>query len=335
MATIQRRGKYWRAQVRRRGWGTQSRSFDKRGEAEAWARQVESEMDRGTYISRSEAERTTLYEALTRYEREISPSKRSTTAYCEPSKIKRWKEDPLSKRALAFIRSADIAAWRDARTNEGYAANTVRIWLALLSHVYTIARKEWGMESLVNPVLSIRKPSLVGTARERRLVGDEEARILAEARRIDPELEVILILAIETGMRRGELANAKWEDLNENLTVLTVPLSSSAANKQGRHIPLSNRAREAILTLNHKKTGKLFTYKVDCISKGFEATYKNLGIKGLRLHDLRHEAASRFFEKGLDTMEVASITGHKTLQMLRRYTHLKAENLAEKLNRSG
>lgn len=328
MASIQRRGKYWRAQVRRKGWEAQARSFDTRGSAEAWARQVEAEMDQGSFVSRGEAERTTLREAFIRYSKEVTPTKKPSTAMSEHQKIGRWLDDPLAVRVLVNIRGQDVASWRDARLAEGYGANTVRLWLALLSHLYTVARKEWGMESLTNPVLAVRKPSTEGTERSRRLEEGEEERLMAAAKEYSREMAIIVSLAIETAMRRSELANARWNHLDKDRKTLHLPVTK---NKTSRHVPLSTKARAAIASLPRKIDGKLFSYSADGISQAFAEICKRAGIDDLHFHDLRHEATSRFFEKGLDTMEVASITGHKSLQMLRRYTHLRAHNLAAKL----
>ncbi|MGH8541864.1 MAG: tyrosine-type recombinase/integrase [Stenotrophobium sp.] len=328
MANIQKRGKYWRAQVRRKGWEPQTRSFDTRGEAEAWARLIENEIDRGVFLSRGESERTTLREALVRYSREITPTKRATTADSEIRKINRWLDDPLAARFLANIRGQDIALWRDARLAEGYGANTVRLWLAVISHLYTIARKEWGMESLINPVQAVRKPSLRDTARTRRLQGDEETRLLAAAGLYSSEMRTIIVFAIETAMRRSEIAGARWANYDRTTRTLHLPITK---NGQPRHVPLSSSARSELDGLARRIDGKFFGYLPNGISQAFAEICRRAEIADLRFHDLRHEATSRFFEKGLDTMEVASITGHKTLQMLSRYTHLRAEKLADKL----
>lgn len=146
MAYIQERGGYWRAEVRRKGYKPFYRTFDTQKQAQQWARRVESEIDAGTYIDRSEAERTTLREALERYDREVVPTKRHP--YQEHCRIQRWLRNDLSYRTLASLRGADFAKYRDNRREDGRAENTIRLELQLISHVFEIARKEWGMESL-------------------------------------------------------------------------------------------------------------------------------------------------------------------------------------------
>ena len=166
MASISKRGRYWRAQIVRRGYPPQYRTFDTRAEAEAWSRAMESEMDRGIFVSRVESEKTTLADALGRYEREISVGKAHPEQ--DYQRIRHWLRQDLAHYFLANLRGADFAKYRDDRLAIGRAANTVRLELALISHLFEIARKERGMEGLMNPLKNIRKPS---TAVQIELVG--------------------------------------------------------------------------------------------------------------------------------------------------------------------
>lgn len=342
MATFDKRGDLqWRVQIRKKGYPVQRKTFDSRAEAEAWAATVESEMARGVFVSRQEAEATTLSEAFDRYEREVSSTKKSYAR--EKERIRVWKKHPLVRRPLASIRGADVAAYRDQR-RQSVGPTTVRLELALLSHLFTIARKEWGMEGLANPVSAVRKPK-PPQGRERRLKEGELERILAASK--SPVLPAIIRLAIETGMRRSEIACLTWNDVDLKRRTLTL---GTTKNGDRRIVPLSKEAVRILSALPRRLDGKLWGIKPDWMTHGFrdalfrarKAYEKECKEKGtppdmtflvnLRLHDLRHEATSRFFEKKLNLMEVASITGHKTLQMLKRYTHLKAEDLAKMLD---
>ena len=166
MASISKRGRYWRAQIVRRGCPPQYRTFDTRAEAEAWSRAMDSEMDRSIFVSRVESEKTTLAEALGRYEREISIGKAHPEQ--DYQRIRHWLCQDLAHYFLANLRGADFAKYRDDRLAIGRAANTVRLELALVSQMFEIARKEWGKEGLMNPLKSIRKPS-GSNERDRRL----------------------------------------------------------------------------------------------------------------------------------------------------------------------
>ncbi|MCP9761025.1 site-specific integrase [Aquitalea sp. S1-19] len=164
--------------------------------------------------------------------------------------------------------------------------------------------------------------------RERRFEGDELQRILDET---DSEiLQAILQLAIETGMRRGELCALHWQDYKPAIPALKIQMSK---NGSSRVVPLSPRAVELLEAL--PRSGELiFDVEPDSITRAFRRACDRLGIEDLRFHDTRHEATSQLFEDGLEVMEVASITGHKTLSMLMRYTHLRAGTLAGKLARA-
>ncbi|GAB1393625.1 hypothetical protein MASR1M60_17890 [Rhodocyclaceae bacterium] len=170
----QRANGWWQTRVRRKGYPIQSRTFERKSEAEAWARSVESEMDRGVFVSRAEAESTTLKEALERYEREVTPRKKGADQ--EKYRIRALLAMPIASRTLAGIRGAEAAKLRDDELARGLAASSVMKTLALLSHLFETARKEWGIE-VDNPVKKISKPK-VDNARERRL-SDEEMRLLA------------------------------------------------------------------------------------------------------------------------------------------------------------
>ncbi len=306
---------------------------------------IESEMDRGVFLDRTEAERTTLSEALERYRREITVRKKSADR--ENVRINYWLTIPFAIRTLASLRSTDFAKFRDNRRNEGKADSTIRLDLALISHVFEVARKEWGMEGLQNPIKSIAMPSQ-SRSRDRRLQGDEEALIVAELRKGRNKYAAPMVeFAIETAMRQSEILNLTWDDVNFNTRVASL---HDTKNDDERDVPLSRKAI-AILDMLPRSShgGKFFRITQDGISRGFaravqrarnyyEQEEKSSGrhpkksfLVDLRFHDLRHEATTRFFELGLNTLEVSSITGHKTPAMLARYTHLRAEDLSEKL----
>jgi integrase len=329
MANISKRGpRQWQARIRKKGYPAKTKTFDTKAEAEAWANTLESEMARGVFICSDEAERTTLSELIDRYLREVTPHKKGERV--ERYRLNAWKDHPLALRTVASIRGVDMAAYRDSMLADGKSASTVKNNLAVISHVFTVAKKDWGMESITNPVANIRKPRLP-RGRDRRLVGDEETLLVQNAKY--PVREII-ILAIETAMRLSEITGLNWEDVDLTARVATL---QDTKNGEKRHVPLSKRAIETLTAIKKRKArdigGRVF---VDWEKDRFHWHWKELcrkqGIKGLRFHDLRHEATSRFFEKGgLGLMAIASITGHKGLSMLMRYTHLRVTDLVEKI----
>ncbi|MHB1567263.1 MAG: site-specific integrase [Acidiferrobacter sp.] len=183
------------------------------------------------------------------------------------------------------------------------------------------------MSELVNPVPRVSIPR-VANARTRRLIGDELPRLLTAAQSYGGEIGPLIIWAIETAMRRGEIAAMRWEHLDRRARVLLIPETKTGTP---RRVPLSVAALAVLDGLPRHLDGRVWGLRPDSISQAFERVCKAVGIEGLTFHDLRHEATSRLFEKGLNPMEVAAITGHKTLQMLKRYTHLRAEDLVGRL----
>jgi len=202
--------------------------------------------------------------------------------------------------------------------------------------MYTIAIKEWSLGLVANPVLNIRKPS-PGQGRNRRLNGDEEIRLL-EA---NPFLGWIVRIALYTAMRKSEITSLTREQINLEKRTIFLP---DTKNGSVRTVPLTNKAYLAIKeALSHPirpidtnlifcgEPGKNGQRKPYIINRVWVQALDRAEIKGLRFHDLRHEATSRFVEAGLSDQEVASITGHKSMQMLRRYTHLRTEDLVSKI----
>lgn len=332
MATFQKRSGNWRAIITKKGFPRQSRTFDSKADAEKWARDIEREMDVGAFVSRKEAEQTSLNEALDRYEREVTPTKKGAAQ--ERLRIRAWKRDPLAARSLAGIRGSDLAEWRDKRLAGGTSPTTIRNDLAVISHLFSVATREWGMESLSNPVEKIRLPAVL-RARNRRLDhrpdenGEtEEARLLASCDDGPAWLGPMVRLALETGMRQGELLALRWQNIDMDRKAAKL---LDTKNGERRDVPLSSTAITVLEALPRNLNGMVFSIKTMAVVHAFQRACKKAGIEDLRFHDLRHEATSRLFEKGLNPMEVASITGHKTLAMLKRYTHLRAEDLARRL----
>ncbi len=316
----------WQAQIIRRGYEPQYRTFDTKTEAEAWAVTIESEIAREVFVSRTEAEATTLAEALNRYERDVSSTKKSGGR--ERFTIAAWRTSPLGGRVLASIREKDIAGAIQEKERNGLSPNTIRIHLALLSHLFNTARTAWGMESLSNPVDMVkgRRPKLP-PGRERRLGDGEEARLLKEA---GAGFAPVIRWALATAMRRGEIACLRCEHVDRGKRSAFLP---ETKNGQARSVPLSREALAVLDSLPRRIDGSMFNMTENAITLAMKRACAKAKITGLTFHDLRHEAVSRLFENtDLDAMEIARISGHRTLSMLSRYTHLRAHRLAERLD---
>jgi integrase len=320
-----------RAKIRRPNYPVLTATFDTKAEAKAWANERESEIDKGTapsvFASRAEAERTTLSVALDRYEKEYTAKKKG--ALQERTRIRAWQKHPLALRSLASIRGKDMDAYKTTRLQEGVSSDTVRLELAVISHLFTVAKKAWGLESLQNPVSNIIRPR-PSKPRNRRFEGDEEERLLAAAaehknRYLKPAIE----FAVATTMRMGELLRLQWAYINFEHRIAHLPDTKPGTH---RDVPLSSHALAILTSLPQPHEGRVFPVSPRRFSEAYRQARMAAEIDGLRFHDLRHEATSRLFERGdLETMDVAHITGHKSLQMLMRYTHLRAKRLAQKL----
>lgn len=327
MATLEKRGDFWRAKVRRIGFPTQSRTFDNKALAERWAREIENEMDRGDFVDRTEAEKNTLAEVLKRYQKEISPTKKG--AVSEDSRINGILRSRVCKTKMSALSSTQLAAYRDERL-EAVSPSTVNRELNVISHAIEIARREWGIYMPENPVRLVRRPK-APRARDRRFVKDEEKRLIAECRDTarNPFLLAVVQLAIETGMRQGEIVGIERSRMDLKKRYIVLP---DTKNGEQRIVPLSPKAIKVIKALPASVNTKLFPgLTTEAVKRAFIRAAKRAKLDDFHFHDLRHEATSRLFALGLNPMEVAAITGHKTLQMLKRYTHLNATDLAKKL----
>ncbi len=323
----------YQVKIRKPGFPSISRQFDRKADAERFAIDTLRDMNSGTWVDRREAERTSLLEALERYEREVTPAKKS--AESERHVIARWKRHALASRSLASLRPGDFAGFRDARLSEGKSPNTVRIELALVSHLFRKAIREWGMGLTANPLANIDKPKLPG-GRTRRLIRDADPKKDEQARLFNAceesrsrHLLPVVKLALETAMRRGELVGLRWGDIDLAGRVARL---IDTKNGDSRDVPLSPAAVEILNGLPRSIDGRVFALDGKTLEHTFRRAVAKAGLDDFTFHDLRHEATSRLVESGRFTVvEVAAITGHKSMQMLKRYTHPRATDLAAKL----
>lgn len=329
MATFEQRDSgWWQAKIRRKGFPQQSGTYPTRIDAEKWARDIENKMDRGIFVSMAEAESTTLSEALERYEREVSKQKKGYDQ--ERYRIRSWRAHDLAMKSLASLRGADFAKYRDERLAVGAAAATVRLDLALISHVFTIAAKEWGIP-VQSPIKNIRLPRS-NNSRERRLEEGEEDALLGAldapaGARSNPWIRPLVVIAMESAMRQGELLALRWENIDLVRRVAHLP---ETKNGTTRDVPLTSRAKATLEALPRSIDGRVFPTTESALKQSWSRAIKRAEIEGLHFHDLRHEATSRLAEK-LALHELMKVTGHKDTRMLARYYHPRAEDLARKL----
>lgn len=332
----------WQCKVRLGGKNV-SKTFAKKSDAQVWARAQEGLIDRREFDQFAELNKTTLLELINRYLKEITPEKRGEKQ--ERLRLEAWKKVEFVSRPLSQIKPEDLSKWIRDRQRQAMAKKdgegkplssaTLNHDLMTLSGVYKTAMTLWSMTGLTNPVRSIKVPPL-GDARERRLEGDEEQRLLAaiEASDLDNWLAPAFVIAIETALRQGRVAELKRGDLDLDKRIITLERIV-----KGKPVPVK-------IPLTRKGAAVLKDYldanplepddKLIQMRGNFQNAWRRVcgaaKVEDLTWHDLRHEAVSRLFEKGLAVIEVKAITGHKTLSMLVRYANLKAENLVERID---
>ena len=316
MASIRERNGRYQVQIRRTGQPTVTKSFLSKKEAERWARSTEVQVEAGTYQS-VDLNGLTVGDLLTRYLSSVTPLKRSEET--ESRRIDRLLRDPVASIQLDQISSMDIAAFRDRRVLDG--TRTCQYDLAILRHMFRLAIEEWSLPLPSNPVDRVRKPKS-NPPRERRLEKDEYERLRGAASKTrTPWLWPLIDLAIETAMRRGELLGLLWPNIkiDERLALL-----EQTKNGTSRLVPLSPSAIH-ILTDLPQDQDRVFNVTGNAVRMAWERLTEKAEIEDLHFHDLRHEAISRLFERGLSVPEVALISGHKTPSQLFRYTNLRAQ----------
>ncbi|WP_347251496.1 site-specific integrase [Legionella sp.] len=327
---ISRNGKItYRVKIRLKGFPSQSATFERLTDAKKYIQQTESSIREGRYFQIQEAKKHTLREAIDRYVVEILPTK-PKNIIAQGGQLNWWKE-ALGEYSLAEITPARIVQCRNQLLNTLSTRKKVRTpatvnrYLAVLSHLFTVAMKEWGWVQ-ENPLQKVSKPS-EPRGRVRFLSDDERARLLAECRRSESQfLYLAVVLALSTGARRMEILGLHWKDVDLQRAIITL---HETKNGERRVLPLTGHALELMkqhVKIRHLHCDLVFPGKnlkspID-LRTPFENALKRAEISDFRWHDLRHSCASYLAMNGASLAEIAEILGHKTLQMVKRYAHL-------------
>ncbi|HSW94320.1 MAG TPA: site-specific integrase [Gammaproteobacteria bacterium] len=334
MANIEKRttqdGKtVFRVKVRLKGFPAQSATFERLTDARKWVQQTESSIREGRHFKTSEAKRHTLQEAINRYIKTILPTKPKSKIF-QTAQLTWWKEN-LGEYSLADTTPSLIAHHRDRLTNsptsrgESRTPATVNRYMAALSHVFTIAVKEWGWieENPLRKVTKMKEPR----GRVRFLSDEERVRLLEACKKSESSyLYIAVVLALSTGGRRMEILGLRWQDVDLTRGVIIL---HETKNGERRILPLTGHALE--LMKEHSKIrqincdlvfpGKNFKKPIDQRTP-FETALKRAEIENFRWHDLRHSCASYLAMNGASLAEIAEVLGHRTLSMVKRYSHL-------------
>ncbi len=319
-------------EVRLKGCPSQRATFERLTDARNWVQQTESAIREGRYFKTVEARRHTLADAIDRYRESVLPTKRDQRK--QSAQLNWWRKH-YGSYVLADVTPALLGEARDTLTT-GRAPGTVVRYLAAISHVFTTAVREWGWID-DNPVRKVRKPK-EPRGRARFLSDNERDSLLKACEDSgDPHLHLIVVLALSTGMRQGEIVGLRWSDIDIERGRIVL---HETKNGETRVVPLVGRARD--LMREHAKVRRMDS---DLVFPGrrkgrpaFVRTRWNrvcqaAGLKDFRFHDLRHSAASYMLMSGASLGEIAELLGHKTLQMVKRYSHLSEPHSASVVER--
>jgi integrase len=325
MATLRQRKERWQARVQRRGFENITKSFILKSDAMQWARSVEIEIDRGTFLNNHLARKTSFADIIQRYIKEVAPQLKSF--YGETYRLAKLAKHPIAQYKMAELTSARIAIYRDQRLRE-VSNGTVRRELSIISSIIEYARSEWNQNLASNPVSEIKKPKS-SRSRNRILSDGEKERLLRALEQYNPLMKLVVEFALETAMRRGEILSLIWRNINFEKRTAYLPMTK---NGEYRYVPLSTRAVNILNSLPQSENECVFKLEGQTLSIGFKRCTKRANVVDMRFHDLRHCAITNLSSKFLNVLELAAISGHKSLNMLKRYTHIKAEDLVKKLD---
>lgn len=326
MATLRKRNNgHWQARVRKANQSI-TKTFINKVDAERWAKQVEVEMQKGSYTNLALAERTTFAEIIERYITEVLPTMRGGKA--DFIRLKALARRPIAKLNMVSLTPQKIAQHRDERLKEIAPATVIRE-LSYFSSIISYARKEWGI-NIINPVALITRPK--NPQGRSRILDTAETNALFEALRPTGRRSIWMLplvrLALETAMRRSELLGLRWEHIDLRRCTIFLQLTK---NDTSRTVPLSTHAIQILTEMPRNLDGKVFPFTHEVVSQAFNRARKQSGVKDVRFHDLRHMAITRLAEKLPNLIELSAVSGHKSLSMLKRYYHPNPELLAEKL----
>lgn len=320
MATIRNRNGRWHVQIRKANARSLSRTFTYRKDAELWAKESEREIELGGCVrSRREMLNDTLEDLFIRYEREIGVHKKSYTV--EQYYVRSILAQPFGKIPLHQLTPAYIQTWIDGQRKTHRPSSIARS-AAFLSSVLNLAIRRW-QYPMQNPLDMVGKPTVKPPNVTRINKGALETLY-----KPDSLVGWLVVFALETAMRRGEILSLTWQDVDKYKRLARL---QDTKNGHPRLVPLTDKALEAI---SHGDTNNEYIFPMtgNAVRLAWERLKRQHGLEGVRFHDLRHEAISKFFDMGLTVPEVASISGHKTVSMLFRYAHADIQTLNNKLN---
>lgn len=327
MASIRNRNGKWQARITRKGQLPVAKSFQSKEDAQRWARQIESDMDKSSYTNLVLAERTLFKDVIERYLQEVTLKTRSMRE--DTYRLKALARHPISKLSMSALTPIKVADYRDERlmlVSNGAVIRELSYFSSIINH----ARREWGI-NMVNPIPLVKKPTSP-QGRNRILTEEELGRLYAALTpKIKSSNHWILPLtkfALESAMRRGEILGLRWEHIDFQKRTVFIPITK---NGESRLVPLSSKAIEILKSLPRNLNGTVFPVNGTTLSAAIDKARIKAQLEDFHFHDLRHMAITRMAEKLPNLIELSAVSGHRSLAMLKRYYHPNPEQLAEKL----
>ena len=339
MASIQKRNGSYRARIKHAGKVVQSKTFGSRLEAVQWAKQIEAQLQLGIYIEPHSSPKpfhgVYFEQAATHYMKTHSIHKKivRSETYRLKALIKRWGNLTVEQ-----VDKLAVLTLRDDLLKLGRSGETINHYFNTISKLFQMLEGDWDL-SIPNPIKGIKRmPAPQG--RTKRVNVMMEEHLIASCHALSmPLLSLIIQFAIQTGMRRGELMGLSWGDID--LPNRRAYLHTSK-NGEPRQVPLTKKAITILDELKTMGTNEVFPMSMNVLRNQFEKAvihaknhWSGIGVNpfnDLRFHDLRHEALSRLSDTGLNVIELSCISGHKTMAMLKRYTHPSHEAILEKID---
>lgn len=347
-------GRY-RARFNHRGQPHQ-KTFASHENAQAWLLEQYTHIKTNRFEIARESQSLTFAEALDRYEREVTPTKRGADHEKSTLKVIRHFGSPLLHRPLADLLQRDMLAYREARLkspcvrwgDDGYIVQydkmpspaTVRKELSLISNLFTVAITEWNCNTLSNPVSRGVRPRTTRSI-VRRITPSEFQMLLAEARRYEQAtpnsrvpISYIISFALTSAMRLGEIGRMRWERVDFVRNTIHCGIGK---NNYIRTVPLSANARQVLQLLEPQEEGPVWGVDSESIRNAWNRVVKRAHLEGLRFHDLRHEAISTLVEHAeqleMSLPEIMAVSGHRSWEAFQVYVHAMTPRLARKMQR--
>ena len=335
MASIQKRNGSYRVRIKRAGQSTLSQSFSSRNEALQWVKETQAKIDLGLYEIPLGRSLKSFSEAAVCYRDTHSIHKKivRSETYRLNILIKRWGDLPIEE-----VNKAAILELRDDLLSNGRSGDTVNHYFNTISKLFQMLNDEWDLE-IANPIIGIKRMS-PSQGRSKRVDIRVEQLLLSTCKKLNFHILGSMIkFAIQTGMRRGEISGLSWGDVD--LVKRKIYLHQTK-NGEPRQVPLSKDAISVLDGLKTMGTNEVFPMSMNVLRNQFdrvrnmaEKDWNETGVNpfaDLRFHDLRHEALSRLSDAGLNVIELSYISGHKTMAMLKRYTHPSHQVICNKLD---